>query len=84
MYIAPNPYPSQDAIAAATAVAGAAAMTPAQQAQMPLSPQQAQEDKGIGPAAEMARQSAEDAERARRMVPVTPDPDRGRAVDTVG
>lgn len=84
MYVAPNPYPSQDAVAGAAAAAAAASMTATVQNQQPLSPQDARQDHGVSPASEAARQAAEEAERNRRMVPAVQDADRGHKVDTIG
>ncbi|EKV27556.1 hypothetical protein C882_1402 [Caenispirillum salinarum AK4] len=83
MYVQPVPYPSQDAIAGAAVAAAAAAMTQQPQTQQALTPQgEATEDPVAITAAHAAQeQSAQEAERARRMVPVEADPDRGRTVN---
>lgn len=85
MYMPPVAYPSQDAMAGAAVAAAAAAMTQQPQTQVALTPNQSptEEPVAITAAHQAQQQAAEDAERSRRMVPMTDDPDRGRAVNEV-
>lgn len=85
MYAPPVPYPSQDAIAGATVAAAAAAMTQQPQTQAALTPNQhpTEEPVAITAAHKAQELAAEEAERARRTVPVVENPDRGHSVNEV-